>query len=265
MSGANQQPNLSVELQTLLAGCTMTANSIGHSGSAVYRINDFHGKAAYLKIAPSTWSMTLRGERDALGWLKGRAPVPELLHYETYNGTDYLLTSEIAGQDASRDANLANPELTVRLYAEGVRMLHCIPIEECPLDRTLKHKLKLAERRIEEGLVDEDNLEEENGLRKPFEIYRELLDKQPRQEDLVFAHGDYCMPNVILDGERVSGFIDLGSAGIADRYQDLALAVRSLRHNYRTDEYTSLFMTCYGLSDWDEEKIKYYILLDELF
>ena len=265
MSGADRQPNLSVELQTLLAGCAMTANSIGHSGSAVYRIHDFQGRAAYLKISPSAWNMTLSGERDALNWLKSKAPVPELLYFETYNGMDYILTSEIAGQDASRDANLAHPEQTVRLYAEGLRMLHRIPIKECPLDRTLTSKLKLAERRIEEGLVGEDNLEAENGNRQPIEIYRELLDSQPRKEDLVFAHGDYCMPNVILGGDRVAGFIDLGGAGIADRYQDLALAVRSLRHNYQTDEYKSLFMACYGLRDWDEEKIDYYILLDELF
>ncbi len=209
--------------------------------------------------------MSLRGEKDALSWLKGKAPVPELLYYETYNGMDYMLTSEIVGQDASREENLADPEQTIRLYAEGLRLLHRIPIEGCPMDRTLKRKLKLAERRVGEGLVREDDLEEENGHRKPIDIYRELMDTQPRQEDLVFAHGDYCMPNVILDGNRVSGFIDLGGAGVADRYQDLALAVRSLRHNYRTDEYKSLFMAYYGLSHWDEEKIDYYILLDEMF
>lgn len=133
------------------------------------------------------------------------------------------------------------------------------------MDRSLKRKLELGERRIEEGKVDEDDLEEENDQRKPSDIYRELLDAKPKHEDLVFAHGDYCMPNVIIDENRLAGFIDLGGAGIADRYQDIALAIRSLRHNYRSDEYKSLFMAYYGLSEWDEEKIDYYILLDELF
>ncbi len=113
MSGILHQ--LSMVLSTLLSGCTMAANQIGHSGSAVFRINDFQGEAACLKIAPSVWNMSLRREKEALSWLRGKAPVPELLYYETYNGMDYMLTSEIVGQDASREENLADPEQTVRI------------------------------------------------------------------------------------------------------------------------------------------------------
>ena len=40
------------------------------------------------------------------------------------------------------------------------------------------------------------------------------------------------MPNVFADGDRISGFIDLGKAGKADRWQDLAICYRSLKHNF---------------------------------
>ena len=85
-------------------------------------------------------------------------------------------------------------------------------------------------------------------------------------EDLVFTHGDYCLPNVFLDltGRRLTGFIDWGRAGIADRYQDLALAERSLRFNFGPGWERCLF-DAYGLTHVDEAKLAYYRLLDEMF
>lgn len=96
------------------------------------------------------------------------------------------------------------------------------------------------------------------------------------EEDPVFSHGDYCLPNLFLKEGKVSGYMDLGRSGIADRYQDIALCYRSLKHNYSGryggKVYTqlnpdfrpeSLFEELGIEPDW--EKIRYYILLDELF
>ncbi len=252
-------------LRDRLAGSVLEPNRIGHSGSEVYRAVSERGDAAYLKITPSTWDMTLKHERDALLWLNGRAAVPELLEYETFGGRDYLLMTEVPGRDASRPESLADPERLVRLYAEGLRTLHGLAIEDCPLDRTLRRKLEEAERRVREGKVDEDDLEDDHAGRTAGDILRQLLDTAPKQEELAFTHGDYCLPNVLIDGDRVSGFIDVGRAGIADRYQDIALAIRSLRHNFGSDRYKDAFLANYGIDVLDEDKVNYYILLDELF
>jgi aminoglycoside phosphotransferase len=82
---------------------------------------------------------------------------------------------------------------------------------------------------------------------------------------LVFTHGDYCLPNIMLKDGAVSGFLDLGRAGIADRYTDLALAARSIRHNMGDERLVNLFFHAYGLGEVDWRKVDYYILLDELF
>jgi aminoglycoside phosphotransferase len=58
--------------------------------------------------------------------------------------------------------------------------------------------------------------------------------------------------------------VDLARAGVADRYQDLALAARSLEYNVGPG-YASLLWEVYGLRDPDEAKIAYYQLLDEFF
>ncbi|HLX56069.1 MAG TPA: phosphotransferase, partial [Ktedonobacteraceae bacterium] len=59
-------------------------------------------------------------------------------------------------------------------------------------------------------------------------------------------------------------FIDWGRAGIADRYQDLALAARSLAYNFGPG-WESLLWEAYGLQTVDAAKIAFYRLLDEFF
>ena len=73
-------------------------------------------------------------------------------------------------------------------------------------------------------------------------------------------------------GERLTGFIDLGKTGRADKWCDMALCCRSLSSNLagryggrpRHDFDPKRLFDVLGM-DMDEEKIRYYILLDELF
>ena len=94
------------------------------------------------------------------------------------------------------------------------------------------------------------------------------LEQNRPAEQPVLSHGDFCLPNVFLSDGRVTGFIDLGHCGIADRYQDIALCCRSLRHNLEETAHVPFdedrFFRALGV-ERDAEKIRYYILLDELF
>ena len=89
--------------------------------------------------------------------------------------------------------------------------------------------------------------------------------------DPALSHGDFCLPNVFFNDGAVSGYLDLGFCAVADRYQDIALCYRSLSHNadgsygpvYPNVRPEKLFDALQVKPDW--EKIRYYILLDELF
>ena len=98
-----------------------------------------------------------------------------------------------------------------------------------------------------------------------------LYDNQPKEEP-VLSHGDFCLPNIFGTGTQITGYIDLGMTGTADRWCDIAICYRSLSHNY-TGRYGNKVYSGYddmllfkelGI-DPDWEKIRYYILLDELF
>ena len=57
----------------------------------------------------------------------------------------------------------------------------------------------------------------------------------------------------------------MGWTGLADRYQDLALATWSLGYNFPDTDYAPLFLKSYGIDPIDAEKLSYYKMLDQLF
>lgn len=93
------------------------------------------------------------------------------------------------------------------------------------------------------------------------DVYKYLVSNMPK-EDKVFIHGDYCFNNYFADNNHISGFIDLGQMGVGDKYQDIALCVRELLDFDK--KYTELLFQYLDMKP-DYEKIRYYILLDELF
>jgi aminoglycoside phosphotransferase len=48
----------------------------------------------------------------------------------------------------------------------------------------------------------------------------------------VLIHGDYCLPNVLVEDGRLSALIDLGGAGLGNPEDDLAAGVWTLQYNF---------------------------------
>jgi len=145
-----------------------------------------------------------------------------------------------------------------------MQLIHEISVENCPFDRSLDIEMEIVDFNVKHSLVDEGDFDEKRRGLSAETLYEELVLRKPEKEDLVFTHGDYCLPNIIILGTDIAGFVDLHRAGIADRYKDLALAIRSIRRNLGTD-LESVFLNEYGINKPDVQKTDYYILLDEYF
>lgn len=260
--------NLPAPIRRITGDRPFTVDKTGMSKARILCFDDM-----VLKIQPQDASA--QKECCMMQWLSGKLPVPRVIACHEEQGTQYLLMSRIPGEMACAPAFLQAPEALVDRLAEGLHMLWAVELTGCPCNSSLDEKLKLAQFRVSHGLCHMDDAEPgtygEHGFRSPEHLLKWLSDNRPA-EDTVFSHGDYCLPNLLLSGGRISGWVDLGRSGPADRYQDIALCCRSLEHNlsgvYSSQQYAGvspslLFERLHIKPDW--EKVRYYILLDELF
>ena len=78
----------------------------------------------------------------------------------------------------------------------------------------------------------------------------------PHLKSDTLLHGDYCLPNIMLENWRFTGFIDLGRGGIGDRHIDLFWGAWTLEFNLHTDKYGSRFLDAYGRDRVEEEMLR---------
>ncbi|MGH8811034.1 MAG: APH(3') family aminoglycoside O-phosphotransferase [Advenella sp.] len=265
MSKAQLNDDISVPKKWLheFPEAAIERQAIGESSADVFRIFNDKGPDLFLKSEPISEYSELPNEAERLRWLKQAGlPGPAVLDYTKENNRYWLLMSAVVGCDLAGAKDL--PALQViRIMASALRALHNVPVSECPFDHRLGQRIDVAGKRVGAGLVDESDFDDSRLGRSASELFAELLLMHPTPEDLVVCHGDACLPNFMADESGFTGFIDCGRLGISDRYQDLALAVRSIERNLGP-EWVKPFFENYGTKP-DEERIEFYCLLDEFF
>lgn len=253
-------------LQHVLRGTHIEEITEGMSGAMVFRLEHPHEADRYLKAAERGSEQDLYPELSRLLWLQGRLSVPDVLYWGEDDQRQYLVISAIPGLPLYHEALRDHLPTLIPLYATALQQIHALPVESCPFDTRLDLRIPEAARRVQLDLVDSGDFDDERRGRTPQSAFRELLAARPAAEDLVFTHGDYCTPNVLVDPDTLAltGFIDWGRAGVADRYQDLALAARSIEYNFG-GAWVKPFYDAYGIAHPDVAKGVYYRLLDEFF
>ena len=257
------------KIKKMIAGKKYTNDDMGKSGSSILIFDE-----CVLKILDSR----LHNEEssvEVLNCLKGKLPVPEVLSFEKNGDYQYLLITRIPGEISCSEYYMEHPGELLPLLAQALKMLWATDISGCPKIRDFDAELRAARYRVENGLVDIEDAELDtfgkNGFENPAALLKWLEENKPAYEP-VLSHGDFCLPNVLLKDGKVSGFIDCGDMAIGDKWKDIALCYRSLKHNfdgtfggkvYPDFNPDSLFKALSIEPDW--EKIRYWILLDELF
>ncbi|MFB9906334.1 APH(3') family aminoglycoside O-phosphotransferase [Allokutzneria oryzae] len=234
--------------------------TIGCSGAGVWRLTG--SPAYYLKTVEN--STELAEEAERLHWLRAQGlPAPEVVELGGDERSSWMVTTAVPGRSL---AELGGDDRIwgfreIDALAAITRELHALPVADCPFDRTLDVVVPQALRNAEAGLVDETDFDEHRLGRTAMELFEELEATRPAHEDLVVCHGDLCTPNVLLDPETfaVTGLIDVGRLGVADRYNDLALTARSLGPTS-----AQRFFDSYGEVPVPE-RLAFYQLLDEFF
>lgn len=257
---------LPVSMATETAGYKWTRDTIGAAGGAVYRL---HGKAdapdMFLKFGQNAVADDVTDEATRLIWLARYLPVPAVAQFVRTPDEAWLLMTAIPGETASQALETQpNSRLAiVDAIAAFLRRLHAIPVDECPFNSGHAYRLALARKRIDAGLVDVSDFDDARQGWSAEQIWKALQNLLPLAPDPVVTHGDFSLDNILMRHGQVVGCVDAGRAGIADRYQDLAVLWNCLEH-YGPALQARLLQQ-YGIPDVDARKLEFHLMLDELF
>ncbi len=243
----------------------------GRSGARVWR-----SERCYLKTveARTPAAAELAGEAERSRWLRAQGlPAPEVLDTGDDGTWRWMLTAAVPGRSLAEPWPAdRRPDLVVAV-AQTLVALHALDPSTCPFKRGAAVTVAAAAAAAAAGEIDLDDLDDERAGRDAAGLLAELIATRPPSEDLVVCHGDLSAPNVLVDPDdlTVTGLVDLGRIGVADRHQDLALLTRDLGGEldpgYGSGE-VDLLLSTYARGTGvvaDGDRLAWYRLLDEFF
>ena len=197
---------------------------------------------------------SLSREAEMTAWFHGKGLSAQVLAYESCDA-DWLLTRAVPGEDCTGSKYLDDPKRLSELLGILLRRLHETPTDGCPILRTQEY-IAAAEENYRAGRYDASLFPDNWGYRCPEDAWANVQLAAPQLKADTLIHGDYCLPNLLLEDWRFSGFIDLGNAGIGDRHMDLFWGAWSLRFNLKTDAWCKRFLDAYGRDHIDPELLR---------
>ena len=241
-------------------------DTVGLSGATVLLYDDVVFKVDELG---ADWNRNL----TMLQYFKGKFQVPEIIKIVEEGDTGYLLLSRLPGKMPNVSPMLYQPKKLAELLADNLLKLWALSVETCPVSYLLDEKIASCEENVKTGYVPNDSTWPRHYGDKCFADPESLLlwvkENKPKETDLVVTHGDMYMSNFLVSDSGLA-MLDFGWSGVADRYQDLALCLRSFRKSlvavYKESIVNDIMEYFYSLLgiDIDIEKLWYYILLDKL-
>lgn len=223
--------------------------SSGESGARTVYINRDGG--AYLKISARGSLLRSSQLQRYFSMHKLSSPVIQYLTAER----DYLITESIKGDDGISPKYLAEPERLSEIFGISLRILHEIDASDCPIKNRMSELMHMA--RTNSFLQTHlDDISEFIGIAHAETALDEIEASGELLRNDVLIHGDYCLPNIILNNWAFEGFIDVADGGVGDRHYDLAWGLWTLNRNLKTSKYGHRFLDAYGRDRIDKDRLR---------
>jgi kanamycin kinase len=240
------------EFHPLLSGAKLYDRSYSLGARVIFIDKD---GGYFLKSAPQG---SLEREAAVTRYFHGKGLSAAVLSYVS-GERDWMLTERIPGDNCTAAKYLEQPERLCDMTAELLAALHAEDYSGCPVQNHTERYLAGARKNYLADTFDKTNYPDKDGADTMLKEYCKdygyasageawaVVEKHSHQlKSDTLLHGDYCLPNIILDDWRFSGFIDLDNAGVGDRHVDVFWGIWSLRYNLKTDKYRERFIDGYG-------------------
>jgi kanamycin kinase len=236
------------ELRPLLGGAKLYDSSSSPTARVVFIDKD---SGYFLKTSAKG---TLEREAALTRYFHSKNLSAGVLAYNS-DERDWLLTEKIPGDDCTAAKYLEQPVKLCDTIAELLLRLHSQDFSDCPVLHTPRY-LERAENNYRAGVYDKTLFPDNWGYSSAEEAWGVIERGGSLLKSDTLLHGDYCLPNIILNDRSFSGFVDLDSGGVGDRHVDLFWGAWTLFFNLKTDKYRERFLDAYGRDKIDGEMLR---------
>ncbi len=209
------------------------------------------GKGLFLKEAAAGF---LEPEHLMHGYFHGLGLTSPVALYKSIGDKDYLVTERVPGEDCTH--YLDEPCRLCDTTAGLLRSLHEQPVFDCPIQNRITSYVKSVLNGYASGKYENDLFAGIWEFPSDKEAWEAAKEGMRSLENNVLMHGDYCLPNIMLNDWKFSGFIDLINGGVGDRHIDVLWGIWTLKYNLKTAEYSERFLDAYGRDVIDTDKLR---------
>lgn len=224
---------------------------LGRSDTKVFKTKlKSNHQEVILKIQYTENKNNLKEEYERLKWIDGKLNTPKAYYYNEKDNIKYLIMEYKKGTPSFKFDDIGYQ------LGKALKQIHQVNIENCPFNKYSPEQLL------------------SNFLDKLDSIYPEIQDnykdetketviefmKENIPTDKVLTHGDYSMPNILINDGEIS-FIDLGELGISTKYLDIYYLMKSLKIN-KKEEIFEEFIKGYGIDKINNNYIKWMDLIN---
>ena len=232
----DQLPDL---LRPFAEGAAAFDSSCSSTARVVYLEKD---GGYFLKSAPKG---SLEREAGMTDFFHQKGMGAEVLCYHS-DDRDWMLSRRVPGEDCIHAQYLAEPKRLCDTTATLLRQLHETNPFGCPIPNHTALYLATAERNYHNGCFDTHLFTPEWNFSSREEAWQYLQAHKHLLKHDTLLHGDYCLPNTVLQNWKFSGFIDVGNGGVGDRHVDVFWGIWTMFFNFDTDDYRERFLDAYG-------------------
>ena len=180
---------------------------------------------------------------------------PQVVDYRSEH-SDWLLTRALKGEDCTHPEYLADPKRLAETMARMLYDLHHRDHTGCPIQDHTARYLTRATENYRTGRYDAALFPDNWGYASAEEAWAVVEANGKYLKTDTLLHGDFCLPNIMLDSWNPSGFIDVGGGGVGDKPVDLFWGAWTLNFNLKTDKFCQRFLDAYGKGNFEPEMLK---------
>lgn len=214
-------------------------------------------KGIYIKIAESD---LLKNEFENTVFFSKLGVAGEVIDYINDSNNDYLIVKEVEGENGISQNHIADPKKLASSFGNHLRIIHSLEYDICPGSNRTKSLFYECNKKVREDKIEMWSFHKKYGF-TPNQGLLMLDSLKSSYVNDVFIHGDYCLPNIIMNDFEFSGIVDMDLSGMGDRHIDIVSGLRSLEINFKTKEYDDIFLDAYGRDLIDKDRLAFAKLL----